>query len=400
MRCLLLGGGGPVGTAALYLLKQLGWTACVVDPQRPRQDHHACHLNGTIEHWTPSKYTLEDLHQRLATEPFDLVIDLTPTLDKRISIEMCDEHGVSLVNSTMVDYKDDIHIAAYNFVEKRPVAKRRPHIVGSGMNPGGVNAMAEEIIRQHAQPDSICYWEYDETLPEDGQLQGPSITWSQGESGDEIQEDWTFEVEEEGTLTIHEDALSWKPQRYRSCGVPTRLLGIPGNADAFLIGHEECVYMGWRHDTAAKFVYGFHKKNMELMRAAGYGWRPHLLVQNRNRPLVGRDLVGVSCRYHDDDSWVGSFCKLANTPRIPDDTNATCILVAAGIVASGVLLQQEQVKPGVFLTHELEGWMKAFRSLVPVYSYEIEGKQAELLDDPQDAPESLLTRWLGDPPAA
>jgi hypothetical protein len=379
VKCLLIGGGGPVGTAAICLMKNLGWNVCVADPRRPPEHvFQAHHLNGSIAQWAEEEYTLDHLRARLQSEQFDLVIDLTPTLDKHKSILICDEAGVSLVNSTMVDYKDDIHIAAFNFLGERPIAKRRPHIVASGMNPGAVNAMAEEIIRKYEQPDAIIYWEYDETLPSDGVLPGPSTTWSQGESGDEICEDWTFEVIEEGTILMHEDALSWQAQNFRDCGVPAKDLDIPDNADPFLIGHEECIYMGWRHDTAVKFVYGFHPENMKLMRAAGYGWKPHVLVNEHQRHLVGRDIVGVACRYADDDTWVGQYCELKNSPYIPAGTNATCILVAAGVVASGLHLIRTPVAPGVHLTHELPGWMKDFRSLVHVRSYTIDGREAEL----------------------
>jgi len=382
-----------VGTAALYLMKKLEWTAYVVDPVRPKQrDYHAQHLNGTIERWVDKQYALENLREQLSTERFDLVIDLTPTLDKRLSIELCDEFGVSLVNSTMVDFKDDCHIAAFDVISARPTAKRRPHIVASGMNPGALNAMSEEIIRKREVPNAIIYWEYDDTLLHDGSLLGPSTTWSQGESGDEISEDWTFEVIEEGTILLREDAISSKPEKYSECGVPMEAFGIPAGAEAFLIGHEECVYMGWRHDTAVKFIYGFHEKNMNLMRQAGYGWKPHVLVQHPQQPLIGRDIVGVACRYEEDDSWVGSFCDLSNTPDIPADTNATCILVAAGIIASGVLLNEGNVDPGVHLTHELgDGWMNAFRSLVDVYYYELD---SGVMKGPPELDEKLTERTL------
>jgi hypothetical protein len=351
-------------------MRRLGWRASAVDPVRPpHAEYHAAHLAGTLMDWTEKHFTPSDLELRLAKEPPDLVIDLTPTLDKRESIVLCDAMGVSLVNSTMVDYKDDIHIAAFNFLDRRPPATRVPHIVAAGMNPGAVNAMAEEIIAAYDRPDAVCYWEYDDTLPADGVLAGPSTTWSQGEAGDEMTEDWTFEVVEEGTVILHEDALSWHPQNFSTCGVPIRELGIPADADSMLIGHEECVYTGWRHDTAVKFVYGFHPENMRRIRAAGYGWRPHLLVQDPARPLVGRDVVGVACRYLADDTWVGAYCQLANTPDIPPDTNATCILVASGVIASALCLAGGGLKPGVHLTHEVPGWMKSFRTLADVRLY-------------------------------
>jgi hypothetical protein len=231
------------------------------------------------------------------------------------------------------------------------------------MNPGALNAMAEEVIRQHGAPEQICYWEYDDTIPQGG-FRGPSTTWCPGESSAEMAEDWTFEVLEEGTILLHEDALSWAAQSFRGCGAPLAALGIPADADAFLIGHEECVYMGWRHDTAVRFVYGFHPENMKLIRQAGYGFVPELLVRTPERRLFGRDAVGVSCLL--GNQWVGRYCLLENSPELPCDTNATCWLVACGLVASCRVLAEETVQPGVHLTHELTGYLSAFRSLAEV----------------------------------
>ena len=106
--------------------------------------------------WTDQPYGLDDLDRRLAAERFDVVIDLSPTMDKRLSIGVCDGRGVSLVNSTMVDYKDDIHIAAYNFLEQRPIATRRPHIVASGMNPAASTPWPKTSSASYDLPDAIC----------------------------------------------------------------------------------------------------------------------------------------------------------------------------------------------------------------------------------------------------
>ena len=370
MKCLVIGGAGPVGVSLLYLFKALGWTAAVVDPLRPGHwPVHAEALRGTVEGWTEQKYTLDDLRARLATEAFDAVIDLAPTFDKRRSVAVCDEAGVSLVNSTMVDWTEDIHIAAYNFLDRRPEAARRPHIVAAGMNPGAVNAMAEEIIRQTEPPDAIVYWEYDDTMPGCGRFRGPAITWCPSESTAEITEDWNFEVLEEGTVLLHEDALDWPLQKLGHAGVPMDLVPVPPAAEGFLIGHEECVYMGWRHDTAVKFVYGFHPENMRLIRAAGYDVKPELLVRGPHEELIGRDIVGVACRF--DDDWRGQYCLLENSPEIPLDSNATCALVAAGVAAAVKVLAEAPPKPGVYLTHELKGYAAAFREMVYVHEYEL-----------------------------
>jgi homospermidine synthase len=379
MKCLVIGGGGAVGVSLLYLFKALGWRATVVDPVRPKHwPAHEQALRNTIEGWTEQPYSPDHLHARLQKEAFDAVIDLAPTFDKRKSVTLCDEAGVSLINSTMVDWREDIHIAAYNFLDNRPQAARRPHIVASGMNPGALNAMAEDIIRQTEQPDAIVYWEYDDTMPACGKYRGPSITWCPSESTAEIVEDWNFEVLEEGTVLLHEDAMDWPLQGLGKCGVPMDLVPVPQGAEGFLIGHEECIYMGWRHDTAVKFVYGFHPENMRLIRAAGYDVEPELLLRRPEEELIGRDIVGVACRF--EDEWRGQYCLLENSPAIPLDTNATCALVAAGVAAAAMVLADSEPKPGVYLTHELKDYLRAFQTLAHVHEYElIDGASRRIL---------------------
>ena len=368
MKCLVIGGGGPVGVALLHLFKKLDWTACVVDPNQPR---HWDILNDTLGknllRWKREKWGLKDLQAALKAERYDAVIDLTPTMDKRRTIPLCDKADVSLINSTVVDCWADIHIAAYNFLDKRPPAKRRGHICSTGMNPGAVNAMAEEICRVEGQPDAIVYWEYDDTAPHDGIYRGPSITWCLSESAAEINEDWNFEVLEEGTVLLHEDALDWPASSYRATGAPLGELPIPPEAEAFLIGHEECVFMGWRHDTAVKFLYGFRPDNMKLIREAGYSYTPHLLLNEPGKVLTGRDIVGVSCRY--DNGWDGQYCLLDNTPATPVDSNATCHLVACGVMSSAIAVANKKVPIGVHLTHEIDDWMDGFHTLADVKEF-------------------------------
>lgn len=373
MRCLIIGGGGPVGISLLYIFKNLGWTAAVVDPRRPMNyPAHQKALGGTLEKWTIQHYSMGDFQHRVASETFDVVVDLTPTLDKRATMVYCDILGIPLINSTMVDYKDDIHIAAFNFICERPHVSNKAHVAASGMNPGALNAMAEEIIQTKLggeAPDEIVYWEYDDTIPASGKFSGPSTTWCPGESGAELTEDWTFEVLEEGSVLLHEDALSWKPQSFRKIGVPFSKVPVPPDGDAFLCGHEECLYMGWRHDTAVKFIYGFHAENMKLMRSGGHNQSPELMVREADMELTGTDYVGVAVRR--GDQWHGQYCTMTNSAELPMDTNATCWLVASGMAASVLTLNNGATKAGVYLTHEMPGWMDAFRSLIKVNEYSV-----------------------------
>jgi hypothetical protein len=370
VKCLVLGGGGTVGIALLYLFKKSGWTVCVVDPLTPAHfPLHEKQLHGTLLGWTTHAYTLAMLDDRLQSEDFDAVIDLAPTLDKRGCLAVCDKHGVSLVNATMVAYGKDVHAAARDFISNRPVANRRPHIVAAGMNPGALNAIAEEIIQANNRPERIVYWEYDDTAPADGTFREPSITWCPCESAQEIDEDKCFEVVEKDSFLLHNNALEWEPQDFRSCGAPLDRLRVPPAGDALLIGHEECIYMGWRHDTSCKFIYGLHPENMKLIRKASGNLEVSLLRQSQAGLLRGGDMVGVACRF--DGHWRGAYCHLDNSPAIALDTNATSVLVASGIAASVSVLANNHVPHGVHLTHEVENFMPAFRSLVPVHNYEM-----------------------------
>ena len=129
-----------------------------------------------------------------------------------------------------------------------------------------------------------------------------------------------------------------------------------------LIGHEECIYMGWRHDTAVKFVYGFHPQNMRLIREAGYGWKPYLLRQEEKRPWRARHRwrrLPLPRRRLLGRILTAAWKTRPKSPRHERDL----LLVAAGVVASAVLLADGKVPPGVHLTHEVPGWMDAFRSL-------------------------------------
>ena len=376
MKCLVLGGGGTVGIALLYLLKKLGWTACVVDPQKPKHfSTHDKRLRETLLEWTEEAYTLSQLDERLRIEPFDTAVDLAPTLDKPECLSICDRRGVSLINATIAEFGKSVPSAARGFITHRPPMNRRPHIVAAGMNPGALNALAEEIIQTNDRPAEIIYWEYDDTIPADGLFQEPSITWCPSESAQEIDTDPAFEVLKKGKIRLYDSPLEFQPQDYRSCGAPLDQLRVSPDSDAFLIGHEECVYMGWRHNTACKFIYGFHPENMSLMRQASGKLEVKLLRQAKNHPLSGGDMVGVSCRY--ENHWRGAYCQLDNTPATPLDTNSTSILVASGIAASMITLKNEHVAPGVHLTHEIENYTEAFRSLIPVHNYEMSDRSLE-----------------------
>lgn len=370
MKCLVLGGGGTVGIALLYLLKKAGMAVAVVDPLKPAlYPIHEKRLKGTLLEWKEEAYTLQKLDERLKSESFDAVIDLAPSLDKPESLAVCDKRGVSLINATIAAYGRGVHAVARNFLNNRPAMNQRAHIVAAGMNPGALNALAEEIIQRNERPTQIVYWEYDDTAPASGTFEEPSITWCPCESAQEIDEDRAFEVVKKGKILLHDSPLEWEPQDYRACGAPLDQLRVPPGGDALLIGHEECVYMGWRHDTACKFIYGFHPENMTLMRKASGNLKVNLLRQAKDVHLKGGDVVGVSCRF--DGHWRGAYCHLDNSPAIPLDTNSTSMLVASGIAAAIIVLKNNHVGPGVHLTHELENYVPAFRSLVPVREFEV-----------------------------
>ena len=264
------------------------------------------------------------------------------------------------------------------------------------MNPGAVNAMAEEIIASYEQPDAICYWEYDDDPALDGVLPGPSTTWSQGESGDEIIEDWTFEVIEEGTVLLHEDALELAPAEFR---ILRRARRGPEHSRRRrrLADRPRGVHL---HGLAARHGRQVRLRLPPEEHGVDAGGRLRLAARIcwcRTTGGPGRAATSSASPAATTTTTLGSatLLRIEQLARVPADTNATCLLVAAGIVASGLHLEKAKVKPGVYLTHELSGLDEGLSCPVAVHSYESNGDEVELDDgEPQEA-SGANGRWHG-----
>jgi len=368
MRVLILGGCGAVGLSLLYQLQALGHTAVVVDGRKPyhREEHEAA-LKGTVEEWVWDNIDLQGLEDRLAEDDgFDVLVDLTPSLDKRRVLLCGDVAGVPVVNASMVSETDDCHIEAAAFMDHRPRASNHPHVAAAGMNPGAVQAMVAEIIGED-EPEEIVVWEYDDTMPKGG-FKGPSITWSPNESGAEVTRDWTFAAIARNRLDLIKDPLASPLYPFKAVGVPMGEVPIPADAEGQLIGHEECIYLAWEYDCPARFIYGFKPENMDLIVDGGHGANPELMLRSRKEELIGRDIVGVAVRI--GGKWRGQYCELKNSAEMPLDSNATCYLAAAGVMAALLILDSAPPKPGVYLIHELPDYLDAFREIADVQEYE------------------------------
>ena len=57
------------------------------------------------------------------------------------------------------------------------------------------------------------------------------------------------------------------------------------------------------------------------------------------------------------------------------------MLVAAGVAASLLALGEGTSRPGVHLTHELEEFMPAFRSVTRVHQFLVEGGKGIAIED-------------------
>jgi hypothetical protein len=300
----------------------------------------------------------EEFEQLLDRWTPGIVVDLVPESDKYKNLSRCDERGIHYVNATVCTDTGDNLSDSEQFMWWPFGKLTTAHIVSSGMNPGAVNAMAASIVKTYGFPKEIIIWEYDDTGSTIG-TKWPAITWCKNEAFLEICQDWAFEVISRGEMRVFAGPQRAKRRLLSAEQIPWQLLKIPEHADALLLGHEECIQMGWRWNCACKFLYALHPDNMAYWSKLWNSDELSLLMKRQYDPLTGSDTVGVSLKYESsiEHAWVQ---KSNSDADIPIDSNATCWLVAAGIAASVRALLAGNLEAGVFTPDQVDGWTRYF----------------------------------------
>lgn len=289
-----------------------------------------------------------------------LVIDCS-CADTVETLRICDELSVNYINTAfenaMIDENESFEgfglIERYNIFEKNKLDfKRSTAIIGSGMNPGVVQWMALELIKNSTDKNPLgCYIvEHDNSFYADKSLadkQTIYTTWSTECFLDEAILSYPMFLKHGMPLFLHEKVydiefkVSLGEKSFSGC----------------LMAHEEAITLGKIFDMETGFIYKINDHTTELIRAnldhVDDLWQWDMKVLDPSfEELEGEDLVGVLLVYEDKEKFM--YNVLSNKDvYIKYNVNATYFQVACGIFAAISTLMLDNIPQGIYYVDEL-----------------------------------------------
>ncbi|MEH7113926.1 S-adenosylmethionine decarboxylase related protein [Neobacillus niacini] len=373
----ILGSAGGVGKSILSILNNT-----VVDTNDPI---HSIILNSTIhlidvKQKEPQYYQnlYPQLINQLILHQFDLkdkdqflnhlintntsiVIDVS-WADTVEMLQCCNQLGIKYVNSalenTFIDDNEE-QFAGFPLIERihyfekhKDTFKNTTAIVCSGMNPGVVQWMAIELMRQYSneKPQACYIVEHDTSFfKEKSQAKNNVIytTWSSECFLDEAILCYPMFMKNRTALYLYEDVYNVEfkvtlgKKKFHGCLMP----------------HEEVYTLGKMFDMESGFLYKVNDHTTQIIRNnldnTDVLWDFEMKVLDPHEaPLAGEDLVGVLLVYSDKERYM---YNIMSNERIFSKykTNATYFQVACGIYASLSVLLLDQIPKGVHYVDEL-----------------------------------------------
>ncbi|MGI5863955.1 MAG: saccharopine dehydrogenase NADP-binding domain-containing protein [Myxococcales bacterium] len=400
-RALVIGFDGGVGRAVMGALArtELGrritsaLTELVLLDADPAQRRLAL---PRVRHLPPSAIrSARHLAEIVRAYDIDQVIDLS-FLGTLECARACDELGVSSLNTSVENWpgtRPDCWVQLVRSIlpGARPRFERSSHLVGSGMNPGVVNALVPAGLQAFAQRTktaptaealdlyAILVTEEDTTVDADAPEETDvfPMTWSPVQCLEELLLPETV-VSREGELR----GLGHPPHAatYRArCG--------DRQIEGMVVPHEEIVTLAKRYPSvemafiyrlppAARRALGAHPE-----KTSPSDWNTYRMYPPTCGRLTGADRVGVLlCSRRYGELWLGYDVPVA--AGLPLGTGATHLQVAAGVLAGWTQLG---ARSGLHLVEELD-WRSYHDSVNAVLG------PAEVFYDPQAPVRSLEQR--------
>ena len=289
-----------------------------------------------------------------------LVIDVS-WADTVELLQCCDEMGIRYINTalenTMVDENEELEgftlLERYRiFQENRGRFKHVKAIIGSGMNPGVVQWMALEMIRQAPDETPLgCYViEHDNSFYKDRSLVRKKTiytTWAPECFLDEAILNYPMFMKQHTPLFLYNEVyeLEFKVtlgnKQFYGCLMP----------------HEEVITLGKAFDMETGFIYRVNEHTTDLLRdSLGnsnelWNW-DHKVLDPADAELEGEDLVGVLLVYPDKEKYM--YNVMSNKTIFSQyKTNATYFQVACGVYGGVAALLLDDIPNGVYFVDEL-----------------------------------------------
>jgi homospermidine synthase len=345
----------------------------------------------TIEH-------SDDLRRLVSQHEVTQLIDVS-SIDTVDCTQACDELGVDFLCTSVEEWPGRGSIPTDEAIARLlppvvPSLARRSHLVGSGANPGIVNALvfmglAEFANRVGVQASvdalelsEVLITEEDTTVEQNAAVSTDvfAMTWSPLHCLEELFEPAAFCARGGRVVSLgHQPTAAWYRAR---CGDRTiEGMAVPHEEVATLARHFSDVEMGflYRIPPAARRSLMTHA-NKTIPEA----WMTRRLCPPWTRALTGRDRVGVLlCSRRFGELWVGFDTDVSKGLAL--GTNATQLQVAAGILAGW--MQLGRIKGIHFVEHlNWREYLRVVRELLgpPV-----------IVHDPSAPARSLARRHVG-----
>lgn len=340
--------------------------------------------NGAVTLPSQTVACADDLAKIVRDHRITQVIDLS-AVDTLDCTAICDELGADFLCTSVEEWPGQPSVPTDEAIARllpprRPLLIRRSHLVGSGANPGIVNALVFAALDAFAEKlqvpatiealdlHAVFITEEDTTVDMEAALDTNvfPMTWSPEMCLEELYEPRAFAARNGKTVDLGHRPTE---RRYRArCGdrhivglaVPheetaTLAMRMPGVEIAFL----------YRIPEAARRALAAHPE-----RETPEEWKMRKLYPPESGKLAGSDRVGVLlCSRTHGELWVGFETDVATGARF--GSNATELQVAAGVLAGW---QQLGLRRGIHFVEDLN-----WRSFLNVAS-EVLGSSSVVYD--------------------
>lgn len=351
-RALLIGCYGGVGRAVLALLEHSApgrrlreslETLMLVDLER---SNLGVPVRDAVLLPPTQVNSARDLERLIETHRVTQVVDVS-SLDTVDCTRICDELGADFLCTSVEEWPGrgsvpTDHAIARLLPPRRPALEHRSHLVGSGANPGIVNALAftaleEFAVRVGAAPTidaldiyAVLITEEDTAVEQDASQSTDvfPMTWSPTHCLEELFEPAAFAARDGKVVELGHPPT--EVTYYARCG--DRLIegmAVPHEEIATLARHLSSVEIGfiYRIPSASRRALAAHPG-----RTSPKDWQTRRFWPPWTKNLAGRDRVGVLlCSRRFGELWMGFDTDM--TSGLSLGTNATQLQVAAGVIA-------------------------------------------------------------------
>lgn len=373
----ILGSAGGVAKSILSILNQSAVdekdpihhfiSSCMIHliDHKQKEKDYFCRLFPHLQNqFAVHQFDLKDTGkfiEHLKSTQTTIVIDVSwaDTVDM---LNCCDKLGVKYINTalenTMIDENEELYkgfslIERIRYFEKfKDQFTNTAAIVGSGMNPGVVQWMAIELLKEKKEePPLGCYIvEHDSSFFKNKKNAKEKViytTWSPECFLDEAIACYPMFMSQHTPLFLYENVYDFEfkvtlgKKHFYGCLMP----------------HEEVYTLCKLYNMEGGFLYKVNDHTTELIRSnlddVAKLWEYDMKVLDPlEAALKGEDLVGVLLVYKDRERYM--YNVLSNESIFSKyKTNATYFQVACGLYAALSVLLMDQIPKGVYYVDDL-----------------------------------------------